>query len=106
MPASPEREAASDAALVETNARLSHRSSLGTAGPIERQTSWVRSFGLAAVILLVSYLAFVLIPNNLLAYLSTRTVPFTRDLLVTLWGTVGFIACGWLFVRLQRSRER
>jgi dipeptide/tripeptide permease len=73
---------------------------------VEQQTSWVRGFAQAAVVILASYLVFVLIPNNLFTYLSTRTAPFTRDLLVTLWWIVGFVACCWLFVRLQRSRER
>ena len=68
--------------------------------------SWGRAFGLAAVMILASYLAFVLIPNNLFSYLATRTVPFTRDLFVTLWWIVAFVACSWLFVRLQRSPER
>ena len=70
---------------------------------MERQTSWALAIGLAAVMLLTSYLVFVLIPNNLLAYLATRTVPFTRDLLVTLWWSGAFVASCWLFVRLQRQ---
>ena len=73
---------------------------------VERQTSWARDIGLAAVMLLTSYLVFILIPNNLLTYLSTRTVPFTRDLLVTLWWAVAFVAACWLFVRLQRKPGR
>lgn len=73
---------------------------------MERRTSWAWGIGQAAVVMLASYLAFVLIPNNLLTYLSTRTAPFTRDLLVTLWWIVGFVACCWLFIWLQRSRER
>jgi hypothetical protein len=56
--------------------------------------------------LLASYLAFVLIPNNLFTSLSTRVVPFTRDLLVTLWWIVAFVFCCWLFVRLQRVPGR
>jgi hypothetical protein len=56
--------------------------------------------------LLASYLVFVRIPNDLLTYLSTRTVPFTRDLLVTLFWAVAFVAACWLFVRLQRKRGR
>ena len=74
--------------------------------PVERQTSWARGIVLAAGMLLVSYLVFVLIPNNLLTYLSTRTVPFTRDLLVTLWWVVAFVGACWLFFRLQRKLDR
>jgi hypothetical protein len=68
--------------------------------------SWGRAIGSAVVIIVASYLAFVLIPNILLTYLATRTVPFSRDLLVTLWWIVAFVFCCWLFVRLQRSPER
>ena len=74
--------------------------------PVERQNSWAKEIGLAAVMLLTCYLVFVLFPNNLLTYLSTRTVPFTRDLLVTLWWVVAFVAACWLFLRLQRKRGR
>lgn len=77
----------------------SHRSDGGGA------TSWPRAVGIAAVMLVASYLLYVLIPNNLLTYLSTRTSPRNRDLLVSLWwlAALGF-GC-WLFVRLQRTRE-
>ncbi len=74
--------------------------------PVEQQTSWARGIGLAAVVMLASYLVFVLIPNDLLTYLSTRTVPFTRDLLVTLWWMAAFVAACWLFVRVQRKHGR
>jgi len=73
---------------------------------MDRQVSWGRAVGLSAIMILASYLVFILIPNNLLGYLATRTVPFTRDLLVTLWWMAGFVFCCWLFVRLQRSPER
>ena len=73
---------------------------------MERETSWAKGIGLASVMLLACYLTLVLIPNNLLTYLSTRTVPFTRDLLVTLYWIAAFVGCCWLFVRLQRSPER
>ncbi len=73
---------------------------------VERQTSWVRAMVVSAIMLVASYLAFVRIPNDLLTFLATRTQPFTRDLLVTLWWIGGFIACCWLFVRLQRVGSR
>jgi hypothetical protein len=68
------------------------------------RTSWVRAIGLAAVMLAVSYLVFVLVPNNLVSYLSIHTSARNRDLLVTLWWAVAFVSGCWLFVRLQRSR--
>jgi hypothetical protein len=68
------------------------------------RTSWVRAIGLAAVMLTASYLVFVLVPNNLVSYLSIHTSPRNRDLLVTLWWAVAFVSACWLFVRLQRTR--
>jgi membrane-bound metal-dependent hydrolase YbcI (DUF457 family) len=70
------------------------------------KTSWLRGVGLAAVMLLASYLLFVLIPNDLLSYLSLHTAPRNRDLLVTLWWAVAFVFACWLFLRLQRTRAR
>ncbi|MBI3648391.1 MAG: hypothetical protein HY240_06555 [Actinobacteria bacterium] len=60
----------------------------------------------AALMLVVSILGFVFIPNQLLTYLSLRVVPRERDLLVTLWWVVTLVACSWLFVRLQQGRRR
>ena len=69
-------------------------------------TSWLRAMALAAIMLAASYLLFVLVPNNLLSYLSLHTTPRNRDLLVTLWWAVAFVFACWLFVRLQRTRAR
>jgi Na+/proline symporter len=69
-------------------------------------TSWLRAVILAAIMLTASYLLFVLVPNNLLSYLSPRTAPRNRDLLVTLWWVVAFVFGCWLFVRSQRTRAR
>jgi hypothetical protein len=54
--------------------------------------------------LTASYVLFVLVPNNLLSYLSLHTSPRNRDVLVTLWWVVAFVFGCWLFVRLQRTR--
>jgi hypothetical protein len=70
------------------------------------ETSWTRAVVLAAIMLAASYLLFVLVPNNLLSYLSLHTAPRNRDLLVTLWWVVAFVFGCWLFVRLQRTRVR
>ena len=70
------------------------------------ETSWLRAVGLAAVMVVASYVLFVLIPNNLLAYLSTHTSPRNRDLLVSLWWVAALMFGCWLFVRLQRIRAR
>jgi hypothetical protein len=69
-------------------------------------TSWFRAVALAAIMLAASYLLFVLVPNNLLSYLSLHTSPRNRDVLVTLFWVVAFVFGCWLFVRLQRTRAR
>jgi len=68
------------------------------------ETSWLRAAGLAAVMLVASYLLYVLVPNDLLSYLSLHTSPRNRDLLVTLWWVAALGFGCWLFVRLQRTR--
>lgn len=68
-------------------------------------TSWPRAVGIAAVMLVASYLLYALIPNNLLTYLSIRTSPRNRDLLVSLWWVAALGFGCWLFVRLQRTWE-
>ena len=75
----------------------------------ERRTrfiGWGAATLAAGGMFLASYLAFVLIPNNLLNYLSLHVAPRAGDLIVTVWWIVGFVACGWLFVRLQRQERR
>ena len=70
------------------------------------KTSWLRAVGLAALMLLASYLLFVLVPNNLLSYLSLHASPRNRDLLVSLWWVLAFGFGCWLFVRLQQTKAR
>jgi hypothetical protein len=67
---------------------------------------WGSAVGRAVVILMASVLVLVIVPNQLLTYLSLRVVPKERDLLVTLWWAAGFVGCCWLFLRLQRGRAR
>jgi len=67
--------------------------------------SWgAASLGAAAMILL-SYLVFVLIPNMLLTYLTTRLTPTGRDLVVVGWWVLAFLLSCLVFVRLQRQGE-
>ncbi len=70
------------------------------------ESSWLRAVVLAAIMLAASYVLFVLVPNNLLSYLSLHMSPRNRDVLVTLWWVVAFVFGCWLFVRLQRTRAR
>lgn len=72
----------------------------------DASVSWVAASLAAAAMLLVSYLALVLVPNGLLDYLAVRVVPKVRDLIVASWWVVAFVACSWLFVRLQGRARR
>jgi hypothetical protein len=60
----------------------------------------------AGLVLILSFVGFVLVPNRLVAYLSLHVVPRTRDALVLLWVIAFFIFMSWLFVRLQGGEGR
>jgi hypothetical protein len=68
-------------------------------------TSWGHAALAAAAMVAISFLVFVLIPNTLLGYLTTRMTPTGRDLVVATWWAVGFVAACVLFVRLQPRRR-
>jgi hypothetical protein len=57
------------------------------------------------VVLAASFLALVIVPDRLLAFLSPRVTPTVRDLVVVAWETVAFVALCLLFVALQRARR-
>jgi hypothetical protein len=66
--------------------------------------TWPAASIRAVIVLVASVILFVLVPDRLLAYLSTRIVPGWRDFLMLLyWGAAFVVGC-WLFVRLQRRR--
>ena len=67
--------------------------------------SWARAIVAAAVMIVLSFVALVLVPNTLLGYLTTRVVPTWRDLLVVLYWMTAFVGCCWAFLRLQRERS-
>jgi len=67
--------------------------------------SWGWALLTSAVMLAACFLLLVLVPNELLSYLSLHTQPKVRDLLVTLWWVAAFAACCVLFVRLQGKTE-
>ena len=57
------------------------------------------------LLLVVSFVGFVIVPNKLLAYLPLHGVdPHPRDAIVAAWVAAWFIATSVLFVRLQRQR--
>jgi hypothetical protein len=60
----------------------------------------------AVLILVLSFLGFVIVPDRLLSYLSLHVAPDVRDALVVAWWVVFFIFLSWLFLRLQREGTR
>ena len=58
----------------------------------------------ALAMIAICFLLFVLVPNSLLGYLTTRMTPTGRDLVVTTWWLAAFVVASWIFVRLQRRR--
>jgi hypothetical protein len=63
--------------------------------------SWGPALLRAAAILVLSWAGFLLIPDRLLAYLSTRVTPHSRDALVSAWVVIWFLALSWVFVKFQ-----
>ncbi|HTG46203.1 MAG TPA: hypothetical protein VK646_00930 [Actinomycetota bacterium] len=63
---------------------------------------WLRAIVRAAIVLVVSVILFVIVPDRLLAYLSLHLVPFWRDLVMLVYVAAAFIAGCVVFVRLQR----
>ena len=83
---------------------------MGTSDPVRvggaRNDGWGDALVRAVVVLVLSFLGFVIVPDRLLTYLATRAVPRTRDGLVVLWVVVFFVAMSYGFVALQRKRAR
>ncbi len=67
--------------------------------------AWVAPTVRAVVMLAVSVIVFLVIPNRLLGYLSVHLVPTARDLLIAVWWVFAFAFACWLFVRLQRGAQ-
>lgn len=68
------------------------------------------TWGMAAVrsaaVLGAGIFGFMLVPNQLLSYLSLHVRPAARDLLVAGWWVIALMVCTWLFVRIQGRRPR
>jgi hypothetical protein len=56
----------------------------------------------AALILVLSIVGFMIVPDRLLTFLATRVEPTLRDALVLLWNVVFFVVLVKVFVSLQR----
>jgi len=102
----PSREGLSGVAR-DLNERQGHEvNTNGAARTSEERETWSRAVVAAAIVVVASAAAFVLIPNQLIGYLSLRVSPKERDLLVTGWWVLAFVGCCWLFVQLQPRRKR
>jgi hypothetical protein len=67
--------------------------------------SWGPAALRAAALVILSWAGFLLIPDRLMAFLSTRVTPHTRDALVTVWVAVFFVALCRVFVILQGRQK-
>lgn len=83
---------------------MSRRENGEDAGAAASGRPWLWAAAAAGAMILLSFLAFVYVPNTLLGYFSTRVVPVWRDLIVVGCWAVSFAACCWVFLRLQRRR--
>jgi hypothetical protein len=81
---------------------MSEQASEPERGGVPAREPWVHAFVTAAIMLVVSYVVFVLIPNNLLTYLTVHVNTRVRDLLILVWWVAALVFSCWLFVRLQR----
>ncbi len=83
-------------------------SSSGTQGEgagsdgVAPSAGWGDAIVRAAILLILSFVGFVIVPDRMQAYLSLHVVPRTRDGLVLLWVMAFFLFMCWMFVRLQR----
>jgi hypothetical protein len=76
-----------------------------SSGPQPIQT-WGQAALRAVILLILADAGLLLVPNRLIAYLTTRVGPNVRDGLVTGWVTVFFIGLSWVFLALQRPGKR
>jgi hypothetical protein len=76
----------------------------GEAAPAS-SSRWATATARAAVLLAASVVGFVVFPNWLVGYLSTRVTPTGRDILLAIWLPVGVVLVGFLFARVT-ARDR
>ena len=74
------------------------------ATPMADEVRWGSAIVRAAIVLVVSVVLFVIVPDRLLAYLSLHLVPLWRDLAMLAYTGMAFVAGCVVFVRLQRAR--
>lgn len=74
-------------------------------GDSDHPEGWGTALSKSAAILAASFAGFVVVPNELLAYLPLHGVaPRPRDAIVAAWVAIWFVITSVLFVRLQRRR--
>jgi divalent metal cation (Fe/Co/Zn/Cd) transporter len=74
-------------------------------GDSDHPEGWGKALSKSAAILVTSFVGFVVVPNELLAYLPLHGVaPRPRDAIVAAWVAIWFVAASVVFVRLQRRR--
>jgi hypothetical protein len=74
-------------------------------GTYDQAEGWGRALSKGAVILAASLVGFVVVPNELLAYLPVHGVaPRPRDAIIAVWVAIWFVATSIVFVKLQRHR--
>jgi hypothetical protein len=72
---------------------------------VPRISGWGGAALRAVLILVLSFVGFVIVPDRLLAFLATRVEPTPRDALVLIWVVVFFVVLTKVFVALQRRRS-
>ena len=75
-----------------------------TLTPMTGQVRWGSAIARAAIVLVVTVVLFLIVPDRLLAYLSLHLIPFWRDLAMLAYTAVAFVAGCVIFVRLQGAR--
>jgi hypothetical protein len=66
--------------------------------------SWWSAAVRAAVIVVLSVVGFLLVPDRIVTYMSEHARPGVRDLATLAWVLAWFVALSWLVTGLQRRR--
>lgn len=76
-----------------------------TLTPMTGEVRWGSAIVRGAIVLVVTVVLFLIVPDRLLAYLSLHLLPFWRDLAMLAYTAVAFVAGCVVFVRLQAARS-
>jgi hypothetical protein len=95
--------------VATTGSEMTELSTEGAPGESRRTSPagerWSQAFIKAAAILFLAWAGFLFVPDRLLAFLSTRVTPHSRDALVSAWVGAWFLGMCWIFVTLQPGRN-